>query len=532
MITKDAFDISEAPSLFGFFKRLFSRDFMPHGHCYFWRADILWLHVLSDLTIAVAYFAILVVLVYFARKRKDLPFGWMFLMFGAFIILCGMTHLMNICTTFFPIYRVEGLIKMITALVSITTAGLLIPLVPKALSLRSPGELDRLNDQLVKQTQKLREQQLAALNLAQDAEMARKQADQMTARLRRLATVVIDSNDAITMLDLDGKISAWNRGAERMYGYTESEALAMNIQEIIPEAKRQEALEFIAAAVPSFETQRVTKDGRTLDVWLTATKLVDEAGKPVGIATTERDVTEHRRLEKVQSQLIAQLENANQELKDFAYAVSHDLKAPLRGIDSLADWIMNDYQDKIDAEGIKQFQMMRERVKRMQALIDGILQYSALGRVREEQVAIDLNPLLKEIVETIAPPGHVRIEIQGKLPAIRADKTRIYQVFQNLLQNAVKFIDKPEGEVQVSCAGDGPNWRFSIADNGPGIEERYHAKIFQLFQTLGTKDKSENTGVGLALVKKIIETSGGKIWVESKVGQGSTFFFTLPKSLN
>ena len=353
--------------------------------------------------------------------------------------------------------------------------------------------------------------------------------------IRRLAAVVIDSNDAITVQDLEGKISAWNRGAERMYGYTELEARAMNIQDTIPSAKRQEALEFIAAvaalapAAPSFETQRVTKDGRTLDVWLTVTVLVDEAGKPVGIATTERDITERKRAEEVRKQLITQLKSANKELESFAYAVSHDLKAPLRGIDSLAGWIAEDCKDQLDEEGKKQFEMLQTRARRMHALIDGILEYSRIGRVWEDVVELDLNKVLADIVELLQPPPYIRIEVQKSLPIVKCEKVRIHQVFQNLLSNAIKYVDKPQGVVKVGCEEDGVFWRFSVNDNGSGIDEKYHERIFGLFQTLGSTKQSESTGVGLSLVKKIVEQYGGKVWLKSKLGQGSTFYFTLAK---
>ncbi len=166
-MTQEAFEISQAPSVLGFFQRLLSPDFMPHGHCYFWRPDILWLHLISDLFITLAYYSIPVTLVYFVHKRRDVPFNWIFLMFGAFIFLCGTTHIMDVLTTFIPVYRVEGLIKLLTALVSVTTAVLLIPLVPKALALRSPKELEALNQHLQMEIQ---ERRLAEQRLTQQAE--------------------------------------------------------------------------------------------------------------------------------------------------------------------------------------------------------------------------------------------------------------------------------------------------------------------------------------------------------------------------
>lgn len=142
---------------------------------------------------------------------------------------------------------------------------------------------------------------------------------------------------------------------------------------------------------------------------------------------------------------------------------------------------------------------------------------------------MNLNQLVQKTVEMLAPPDNVQISVEDELPTVVGDRTRLIQVFQNLLDNAIKFVDKPEGQISVGCADEGTHWLFSVADNGPGIEEKYHDNIFQMFQTLAPRDEFESTGVGLALVKKIVETWGGRVWVESTVGKGSTFYFTLPK---
>ena len=226
-----------------------------------------------------------------------------------------------------------------------------------------------------------------------------------------------------------------------------------------------------------------------------------------------------------------EMEKVNNELNDFAYIVSHDLKAPLRGIKTLAEWLSDDYADKFDQEGKKQLDLLCSRVDRMHNLIDGILQYSRVGRVKEEKVQVNLNELVPSIIDLIAPPQNITITIENDLPVIECEKTRISQVFQNLLSNAVKYMDKLQGHIRIGCAEEGDCWKFSVSDNGPGIEEKYFEKIFQLFQTLAPRDEVESTGVGLTVVKKIVEMYGGKTWVESKVGEGSVFMFTLPKQM-
>jgi light-regulated signal transduction histidine kinase (bacteriophytochrome) len=226
---------------------------------------------------------------------------------------------------------------------------------------------------------------------------------------------------------------------------------------------------------------------------------------------------------------MARLADVNAELTDFAYVVSHDLKAPLRGIKALAEWLATDYEDTLDQDGKEKLSLLGQRVERMHGLIEGVLQYSRIGRVTEEAVPIDLNGLVAEVIDLLAPPSHIEIVATNELPIIEADRTRITQLFENLLSNAVKYMDKPHGLITITCESAGTFWKFSVSDNGPGIEEKYFERVFRIFQTLASRDEFESTGVGLTLVKKIVEIYGGKVWVESEVGKRTTFSFTLPK---
>lgn len=234
-------------------------------------------------------------------------------------------------------------------------------------------------------------------------------------------------------------------------------------------------------------------------------------------------------LEQRVQQRTADLETANQELQSFAYVVSHDLKAPLRGITQIAHWLVEDYAPAFDEQGRQYIDLLLKRVKRMDSLINGVLEYSRVGRVVGNAERIDLNLMLQEVLEILSPPSTIRIALQPDFPVIVADKVRISQVFQNLIANAIQYMDKPRGEITVEWLDAGAFWQFSISDNGPGIDSKYHDRIFQIFQTLKPQNEQESTGVGLSIVKKIVELHGGKIWVESEVGNGSTFWFTLPK---
>ncbi len=217
------------------------------------------------------------------------------------------------------------------------------------------------------------------------------------------------------------------------------------------------------------------------------------------------------------------------DLEGFAYIASHDLKAPLRGINQLAEWISEDYTKVLDKKGKESLRMIRNRTKRMNNMIEGILEYSRVGRTEEKAEKIDLNKLLKDVIDLLSPPDNIKIKVENKLPKYKADRTRLSQVFQNLLSNAIKYIDKPKGIIKVGCTEEKSEWKFSVSDNGPGIEEKYFEKIFDIFQTLESRESDKSTGIGLTIVKKIIDLYKGRIWLESEINKGTTFYFTLPK---
>lgn len=243
----------------------------------------------------------------------------------------------------------------------------------------------------------------------------------------------------------------------------------------------------------------------------------------------QHEIAEHRQTEERKTRLLEEVERINQRLRDFIYIASHHLKSPLRGIGTLANWISTDYTDKLDKVGKEHLALLVRRVDRMDAIIDGILYYLKVERIGKANV--NINEIVKEVIDIIAPPENIKITFSNKMPSILCRKTHIIEVFQNLLSNAVNYMDKEEGIIRIDCFEDKGYWKFCVSDNGPGIEEKYFEKIFQIFQILSAIDGQENTGLGLALVKKIVTMYGGKVWVESEVGHGSTFFFTLPKEL-
>ena len=224
-----------------------------------------------------------------------------------------------------------------------------------------------------------------------------------------------------------------------------------------------------------------------------------------------------------------ELARANEELNQFAYVTSHDLKAPLRGIANLSRWIEEDLGDDLTEDTRHQLDLLRGRVHRMEAMIEGILQYSRVGRETVRPEYIDVGALLADIVDLLAPPPPFQVEIAAPMPALTGERVRLQQVFMNLISNAIKHNDRPQGRVTITSRDAGEFYEFAVADDGPGIAPQYHARIFQIFQTLQARDKVENTGIGLSLVKKIVEGQGGAIHLDSREGAGATFRFTWPK---
>ncbi len=351
----------------------------------------------------------------------------------------------------------------------------------------------------------------------------------------RLNAVVDTAQDGIVVIDAQGRIERFNRAAERMFGYAEPEVLGRNVSMLMPEPHRSAHEGHLQRYRRTGERRIIgigrevnaqRKDGTVFPADLAVGET--QVGGHVLFTGLVRDITERKRAEEKQAQLMHELRSANDELTNFAYATSHDLKAPLRAIGSLAQWLSTDYADRFDDEGRNHMALLLSRVKRMDRLIDGILQYSRVGRVRELPSPVDLNLLVDETVDLLAPPPHVKVEV-APLPTLRIERTRAQQLFQNLLGNAIQYMDKPQGRIAVACAEEGGQWHFRVEDNGPGIDRRHWDRVFQLFQSLKTRDSTESTGIGLSLVKKIVEMYGGRIWLDSEVSRGTTFHFTLPK---
>jgi PAS domain S-box-containing protein len=360
-----------------------------------------------------------------------------------------------------------------------------------------------------------------------------------------LRTIINATQDAMIAINEDGSINLFNPAAEQMFGRGKLEIIGNKLDLLIPESYRHHHQQHIKNYFSTnkqnrlngrtLEVQAQHRDGHTFPIELSLSiGTIDNQQMVIAIV---RDITERKKAEQTLEELNVALETTNldlirtnKELQEFAYIAAHDLKTPLRAIGTLADWLSVDYADKFDEQGKENIGLLVSKAKQMSSLIDDILRYSGAGQNTQKSQEVNLNEILPGVIEEIAPPKHIHVVVENQLPTTICKKTHIIQIFQNLISNAVKYMDKPEGQIAIRCVEEDNAWKFSVADNGPGIEEKYFDKIFKIFQTLKPCEGIESTGIGLSIVKKLVELNHGSVWVESEIGQGCTFFFTLPKS--
>ncbi len=395
---------------------------------------------------------------------------------------------------------------------------------------RSREELDAL----VKE----RTLEITAVNKSLQSEITLRERIEIHMRqsLKELADVkaALDEHAIVAITDPQGKITYANDKFCAISKYTRAELIGQDHRLINSGHHPKEFMRELWGTIGQGkvwkgEILNRAKDGSFYWVDTTIVPFLGPDGKPTQYVAIRADITERKRAQERQNDLMGEFKEINEQLNQFAYVVSHDLKAPLRAISSLADWLITDYGDKVGEAGKEQFNMLLGRTKRMNSLVDGILRYSRVTRQHEDLVTVDVNHLLRDVCDLLAPPPGMVVRVAPGLPTLECERTRLTQVFENLISNAIKYMGRPTGEINVGCEDAGLHWKFHVRDNGPGIEEKYFEKIFQIFQTLAARDDRESTGIGLAIVKKTIELSGGRVWVESKVGEGSTFYFTMLK---
>ncbi len=362
----------------------------------------------------------------------------------------------------------------------------------------------------------------------------------------RLAMIVRASGDAILHIDPQGRIETWNWGAEQMFGYTQTEAVGSYFSELITPVDQPDPLETLLKKSSPRETKQVettylNKVGQQVHVSISVTPHFVAVEGLVSVSLIIRDITERKQAELALLQLSTtleqrvqertrELERSNQDLDQFAYVASHDLKAPLCGIRMLADWVQEDAGEFLPQQSQRHLHNLQSRVDRLDQLLEDLLAYSRVGRKNYQLKRVDVSLLLQEAIELLAPPPGFQIITETEMPVFVTRQAPLELIFRNLIGNAIKHHHKPHtGHVWIWAREVNEFIEFRVTDDGPGIEPIYHERIFQMFQTLQPRDVVEGSGIGLAIVKRAVEHQKGSIQIESNLGEGTSVIFTWPR---
>jgi PAS domain S-box-containing protein len=343
----------------------------------------------------------------------------------------------------------------------------------------------------------------------------------------RLAAIVESSDDAIVSMSPDGVITSWNHGAEQLFGYSPGEAVGASVLMLVPGRLQASESEVLPRApgdlrMNHFETVRLRKDGTEVDVSVRRSPIRSSAGVVLGESSIIRDISESKRRS-------VELQRSNEELEQFAYVASHDLQEPLRMVANYTELLARRYQGQLDERADKYIHFAADGARRMQRLVADLLAYSRVGSQGRPLVATSSHKIMRRVLhglQQLVRDTGATVDFEA-LPTVMADEGQLHQLLQNLVSNAIKFRAEAPPHIVVRAVADGPRWTFSVADNGIGLEMRFAERIFQMFQRLHELGRHEGSGIGLAICKRIVERHGGRIWVASCPGAGSTFYFTL-----
>jgi PAS domain S-box-containing protein len=493
----------------GFFKGLFGQNgFMPHGHCYLWDPGLMRLHLISDFLIATAYFVIPFTLVNFVRKRRDLPFNWMFVCFGIFILACGMTHVMEIITLWKPYYWVSGIVKAITALASVPTAILLIRLIPQAVNFPGPAVLRAANEALIEQT-------------------------------KLLSLIVTSMGDGLLVVDRDGAALLSNPALRRMLGLKENEDVPKNCSNDCGFFRADKVRRIAPAESP---TSRAVAGGHVDDEeifirhgsnvegsWadVTARALRDEQGTIHGAVAVFHDVTAHKQAEEQQRNLLrerearAEAEAANRAKDRFLAVLGHELRTPLTPV--LAGVELLEQTVNANGEFKGTIEIIRRNIELEARLIDDILDLTAIakGKINLDIGTVDIHATVRGALEIFKTDiAHKNLRIHTNLAApqyfAQADDSRLMQVFWNVIKNAIKFT--PEGgAIHIESANKDGKLIVGVSDNGIGIEPEVLPRIFDSFEQGVRRVQAGHggLGLGLAISRAIVEAHHGHMEASS-----------------
>ncbi len=663
---------------------MFSGHYLSHEHCYVWKSELVGLHGGSDLLIALSYYSILLLLIYFWSQNQDLPLLKILLLFSAWVFFCGTSHLLEVWTIWHPDYWLSGLVKGTSAILSLFSAIALVVLMPKVLALSSPAQLYATNTAL--------EREIAQHN---------KTVEELLRSQQALSLLVEQTPLGFIEWSLDGQVMQWNHVAEKIFGYKKIDAFGHRAHEFmkpqssveqlqrvlqdclnsdytncitenyhpqdgsnifcqwhnapliesdgtvigmvsvveditkrkleddvltqayeeleqrvlertkqlaaanqvlkaeIRERRQVESelgnnlellnrfLEYVPAAIAMFDQQmryqfvsrhwyseyNISDDniiGKSYydvfpetperwkkihewclegysaeceeDLFIRANgeqqwlkweirPWVDISEKISGIIMSTEVITERKEAQEALKQLNQDLSRSNRELEQFAYVASHDLQEPLRAISSYTQLLAKKYESKLDAQAEKYIHYIVDGATNMQQLIQDLLSFSRVGTHGKELAVTDCEVVLNRVLDNlnVAIIESNVIVTHDSLPVVMGDDIQLSQLLQNLMGNAIKFRSQELPRVHISAELKAKKWIFSVRDNGIGIEPEYFERIFTIFQRLHTRREYPGTGIGLAVCKKIVERHGGKIWVDSELGVGTTFYFSIPQ---
>jgi PAS domain S-box-containing protein len=356
----------------------------------------------------------------------------------------------------------------------------------------------------------------------------------LQAQKEKYSSIIANMNLGLVEVDNEDLVQLVNKSFCTLSGYTEKELYGNKLGQLLhvsdPKIILVHQKNRLKGISDTYEVNVQVKGGQKKHWLISGAPRYNEKGQVIGSIGIHLDITEQYELSEQKEQLLKDLESSNEGLQEYAHIVSHDLKSPLRSISALASWLEEDFGDKLGPAGLSQLNLMQDKIASMDQLITGILRYSSIG---SEKARFEICPtleLIQQLKATIYWPEQIALRFNGTMPSIKADKTQLQQLFQNLLSNAISHLDKPKGQIEIGYNDLGDLHEFSVKDNGIGIPKAYKEKIFEIFETLESEKGS--SGIGLSIVKKIVQLHGGTIWVKSEYGAGATFYFTIKKDIS
>jgi PAS domain S-box-containing protein len=342
-------------------------------------------------------------------------------------------------------------------------------------------------------------------------------------------SILNSMNEFMLVISQDGTVISGNLAIANFLRCDVDELVGLDVKSLF--SQNWEELVILPSAENSnIESVLTNSFGRKIPVLIFASMLGAGSENLNELIFVFSDITEQLAAKAELDRSVVELRRSNSDLEQFAYVASHDLKAPLKAIDNLAAWIEEDSAEHMSAQSQSDMKTLRERINRLDALLAGLLQYAKTGKSKMPVVQIDTHDLVEGVAELLSPVPAMKINVSKSMPNIPTHRVPLEQIFQNLISNAIRHHDKESGVIEVGGRDFGPFVEFFVTDDGPGISPQYHEKIFQMFQTLKRRDEVESSGIGLAVVQKLVDAYGGYARVESVVGQrGTTFKFSWPK---